>query len=71
MCCGAILNGGIRTLVMGTRNRDLRDLATLAFNFKDYGVERFAAMVGWDVTVIDGILEDQCRYRRANVELTR
>ena len=57
----------------GARNRDLRDLATLAFNFKDYGVERFAAMVGWDVTVIDGILEDQCLalYRRANVELTR
>ena len=73
MCCGAILNGGIRTLVTGARNRDLRDLATLAFNFKDYSVERFAAMVGWDVTVIDGILEDECPalYRWANVELTR
>ena len=37
------------------------------------GVERFAAMVGWDVTVIDGILEDECLvlYRNANVELTR
>jgi hypothetical protein len=36
-------------------------------------VERFAAMVGWDVTVIDGIREDQCLAldRRANVELTR
>jgi hypothetical protein len=36
-------------------------------------VERFVAMVGWDVTVIDGILEDQCLAldRRANVELTR
>jgi tRNA(adenine34) deaminase len=73
MCCGAILNGGIRTLVMGARNRDLRDLATLAFNFKDYSVERFAAMVGWDLTLIDGILEGECLalYRNAKVELTR
>ncbi len=46
MCLGAILNGGIDTLVMGARNRDVARLATLAFNFGSYSVESFAAMVG-------------------------
>ena len=36
MCLGAILNGGIGTLVLGARNRDVKKLAALAFNFKDY-----------------------------------
>jgi tRNA(adenine34) deaminase len=73
MCCGAILNAGIRTLVMGARNRHIRNLATLAFNFKDYTVEHFAEMVGWDLTVVEGVLEDECvaLYRKAIVELTR
>ena len=73
MCCGAILNGGIKTLVMGARNRHIKGLARLAFNFKDYTVERFAEMVGWDLTVIEGVLEDECvaLYRNASVELTR
>jgi ABC-type amino acid transport substrate-binding protein len=73
MCCGAILNGGIETLVMGARNRHIKSLAKLAFNFKDYTVERFAQMVGWDLTVIEGVLEDECvaLYRDARVELTR
>lgn len=73
MCCGAILNGGINTLVIGARSSQLRELATLAFNFKDYTVERFAAMVGWELTVIDGILGAECvaLYRDAKVELTR
>jgi hypothetical protein len=36
-------------------------------------VERFAATVGWDVTVIDGIIGDKCLalYRSANVELVQ
>jgi tRNA(adenine34) deaminase len=73
MCCGAILNGGIKTLVMGARNRHIRGLAKVAFNFKDYSVERFAEMVGWDLTIIEGVLEDECvaLYRESNVELTR
>jgi tRNA(adenine34) deaminase len=73
MCCGAILNAGIKTLVMGARNRQVKNLAKLAFNFKDYTVERFAEMVGWDLTVIEGVLEDECLalYRHASAELTR
>jgi tRNA(adenine34) deaminase len=73
MCLGAVLNGGIKTIVMGARNHQLQKLAKLAFNFKDYSVERFADMVGWDLTVINGILTDQCvaLYTGARVELSR
>jgi tRNA(adenine34) deaminase len=36
-------------------------------------VERFAQMVGWDLTVVEGVLEEECvaLYRNASVELTR
>jgi tRNA(adenine34) deaminase len=73
MCCGAILNSGIKTLVIGARNRHIKGLAKVAFNFKDYTVERFAEMVGWDLTVIEGVLEAECvaLYRDSAVELTR
>jgi tRNA(adenine34) deaminase len=73
MCLGAILNGGIKTLVMGARNRDVRKFTGTAFNFKDYSVENFARMVGWDLTVIEGVREEECigLYRDAKVELTR
>jgi hypothetical protein len=38
-----------------------------------WSVERFAATVGWDVTVIDGIIGDKCLalYRSANVKLVQ
>lgn len=73
MCLGAILNAGIRTLVMGARNHHLKALAGLAFNFKDYTVERFAEMTGWDLEVIDGVMVEECveMYRKASVPLTR
>ena len=73
MCCGAILNSGIKTMVIGARNRHVRQFAKVAFNFKDYSVERFAEMVGWDLTMIEGVLQDECiaLYRDASVELTR
>ena len=73
MCLGAILNGGIKTLVLGARNRDIRQLAKVAFNFKDYTVERFAEMTGWDLKVIEGVRSSECvdLYATARVELTR
>ena len=73
MCLGAILNGGIKTLVLGARNRDIRQLAKVAFNFKDYTVERFAEMTGWDLKVIEGVRTAECvdLYATARVELTR
>jgi tRNA(adenine34) deaminase len=73
MCLGAILNGGINTLVLGARNRDIRQLAKIAFNFKDYTVERFAEMTGWNLTVIEGVRTAECiaLYATSAVELTR
>jgi tRNA(adenine34) deaminase len=73
MCLGAILNAGIGTLVLGARNRHIKQHAKLAFNFKDYTCERFAEMVGWKLTVIEGVRETECvaLYAGAEVELTR
>jgi len=73
MCLGAVFNAGIKTVVLGARNEDIKQLATLAFNFKDYSVEAFAEMVGWDVNLITGVRHDECvdLYRAALVELTR
>jgi tRNA(adenine34) deaminase len=73
MCLGAILNAGINTLVIGARKRQLRGFATRAFNFKNYTVEAFADLVGWDLAVIDGVLGDECvaLYAHSPVELTR
>ncbi len=73
MCLGAILNSGINTLVIGARNRDINKLAKVAFNFKDYTVERFAEMTGWDLNVIEHVCGEECinLYATAKVELTR
>jgi len=73
MCAGAILNGGIKTLVLGARNRDVQKFSSNAFQFKDYSVDAFARLVGWDLTVIEGVREEECLalYRDAKVELTR
>ena len=73
MCLGAILNGGINTLVIGARNRDINRLAKVAFNFKDYTVERFAEMTGWNLKVIEHVRGEECidLYATAKVELTR
>jgi tRNA(adenine34) deaminase len=73
MCAGAMLNGGIATLVLGARHWSIKQLSRLAFSFKDYTVERFATLVGWDLTVVEGVLEEECvaLYRDAAVELTR
>ena len=73
MCLGAILNGGINTLVIGARNRDVSKLTKTAFNFKDYMVERFAEMTGWNLNVIEHVRGEECinLYATAKVELTR
>jgi hypothetical protein len=55
------------------RNRDVAGFAKLAFNFKDYSCERFAGMVGWDLTVVEGVRSSECiaLYAGAAVELAR
>jgi tRNA(adenine34) deaminase len=73
MCMGAVFNSGIKTLVLGARNADVARLANLAFNFKNYKAETFAEFVGWDLTLLTGVLQDECidLYRTAKGELTR
>ena len=73
MCLGAVLNSGINTLVIGVRKRQVNHLSKVAFNFKDFTPERFAEMVGWNLTVIDGVLTNECLalYVNSAVELTR
>ena len=73
MCLGAILNGGINTLVIGALNRDVSKMTKTAFNFKDYTVERFAEMTGWNLKVIEHVCGEECinLYATAKVELTR
>lgn len=41
--------------MIGARNKDIKQLATLASDFEDYTVERFAEMTGWDLKVIEGV----------------
>ncbi len=73
MCLGAVLNGGIKTIVVGARNAQIKNTAPLAFNFGDYSIETFSKMVGWDLTIIEGIRNEECvaLYSGAKVPLTR
>jgi tRNA(adenine34) deaminase len=70
MCLGAVMNSGIKTVVLGAR---LRDLAKLGFDFKDYTSERFAEMTGWDLNLVEGVRSAECisLYSNSAVELTR
>jgi tRNA(adenine34) deaminase len=70
MCLGAMFNAGLRTLVLGAR---LRDLGDVAFSFKDYSVESFAALTGWELTLIEGVRQAECTalYVDSTIEFTR
>ncbi|MFD1722824.1 nucleoside deaminase [Amnibacterium endophyticum] len=73
MCLGAVFAAGFGTLVVGARNADIRVPGRAAFNFRDYSIERFVEMVGWDLALVTGVRSDECveLYRTAAVELTR
>jgi tRNA(adenine34) deaminase len=71
MCCGAILNTGIPTLVIGARFADMRGFPsgdTFRY-FGDYSVERLAELTGSKLRVISGVLREECEdlYRRARI----
>jgi len=57
MCLGAMFNAGIEKLVLGAR---LAELGDLAFAFKDYSVEAFAAMTGWRLDLVEGVRLEEC-----------
>lgn len=70
MCLGAMFNAGLPRLVLGAR---LRDLGDIAFTFRDYTVESFAAMVGWPLKLIEGVRHAECTalYRTPDVTFSR
>lgn len=73
MCLGALLNAGVMRLVLGARVADIALTGEQAFDFRDYSVESFAKLVGWDLELTTGILHEECvaLYNEAKVELTR
>lgn len=69
MCLGALLNAEIGTLVLGARHTAVPTYP----DYGDYSVERFAALTGWRLTLVEGVMTDACiaLYRTAQVPLTR
>jgi tRNA(adenine34) deaminase len=58
MCCFAICVSGIATVVIGAR------YARMGLRFGDYAIEKLLAMVGQPVTIVDGILYEECAALR-------
>jgi len=58
MCCFAICVSGIATVVIGAR------YARMGLAFGDYAIEKLLAMVDQPVTIIDGVLYDECATLR-------
>ncbi len=56
MCCGAIINSGLNTLVVGGRFEGANR------SYKDYSVERLLEMAGAGqrIHLIDGVLRERC-----------
>ena len=56
MCCGAILNAGITTIVLGGRPEEG------SWRFGPYSVDWLIEQVGWDdkVEVVTGVLAQEC-----------
>jgi len=73
MCLGAIFAAGFSTLVLGARNADVVVEGRPAFSYRNYSVETFVDLVGWDLTLITGVRSAECidLYLSASVELTR
>lgn len=83
MCAGAIINSGISTLVLGARLAKMSDFKGEMFSsaeykggifgfFNKYTVERLVEMIGCDLEIIPGFLEEECEniYHRSTVKLT-
>ena len=54
----------------GARNRDVQKFSGNAFPFNEYSVDAFAKLTSWELTVIEGVREEECvaLYREAAVE---
>jgi tRNA(adenine34) deaminase len=60
MCCGAIMAGGIATLVLGARHRPETT------RWGAFAVERLLELAGWSdrLRVVSGVLPEECRRLR-------
>ncbi len=69
MCCGAIINSEITTLVIGARFAKMRRFSEIFGAYHDYSVEGLVRLTGSGLRVVSGILEAQCEelYRRARI----
>jgi tRNA(adenine34) deaminase len=72
MCAGALVNTGVGTLVLGARLARLRALPSgQAFGaFGDYTVERLAALTGSRLTVVTGVLAEECEALYRDTRIT-
>lgn len=71
MCCGAIINARVSTLVLGARHANLRSIAAGTLHYRDYSVEKLVELTGAGLKVIGGMMEKACEdlYRNAKVPL--
>jgi len=58
MCCFAICISGIAKIVIGAR------YARMGLRFGDYGIEKLLALLDQPVTIVDGILYEECAALR-------
>jgi tRNA(adenine34) deaminase len=58
MCCFAICVSGIARVVIGAR------YARMGLRFGDYAIEKLLTMVDQPVTIVDGILYEECAALR-------
>ncbi len=83
MCCGAVLNSQVSVLVLGARHAKLRDHFSEnfssdqyqggTFNFHKYSAESLAELVGSNIQVVSGVMEEECEnlYRNSEVKISR
>ena len=73
MCCGAILNAGVRSLIIGARKSDVRLLKNWKSSFHNFTIEMLLEITGCNLEIIYGVLQNECigMYRNADTLLTR
>lgn len=61
MCCGAIINTNIPTLVIGVRLGALKELFGEPVDLHEYTAERLVELTGASTLVIGGVLEQEAK----------
>ena len=61
MCCGAIINTNMATLVIGVRLGDLKELFGESVDLHEYTAERLVELTGASTRVIGGVLEQEAK----------